>query len=79
MHKIGIRKKEMYWMVMKEGLCQGCMAAGVAVASQIALSVNRQEPFPRMFAVTDAGVMTVCMLFPVFILWYMFHKKMAAF
>ena len=79
MHKIGIRKKEMYWMVMKEGLCQGCMAAGVAVASQIALSVNRQEPFPRRFAVTDAGVMTVCMLFPVFILWYMFHKKMAAF
>ena len=73
MHKIGIRKKEMYWMVMKEGVRQGCMAAGVAVASQIALSVSRQESFSRMFAVTDAGVMTACVLFPVFILWYMFR------
>ena len=79
MHKIGIRKKEMYWMVMKEGVRQGCMAAGVAVTSQIALSVSRQESFSSMFAVTDAGVMTACVLFPVFILWYMFHKKMAAF
>lgn len=40
MHKIGIRKKEMYWMVMKEGLRQGCMAAGVTVIVQVALSVN---------------------------------------
>ena len=55
------------------------MAAGVAVTSQIALSVSRQESFSSMFAVTDAGVMTACVLFPVFILWYMFHKKMAAF
>lgn len=27
--RAGIRKKEMYWMVMKEGLYQGGMAAGV--------------------------------------------------
>ena len=79
MHKIGIRKKEMYWMVMKEGLRQGCMAAGVAVIVQVVLSVNRQESFWGIFAVTDAGVVTACVLFPVFILWYMFHKKIAAF
>ena len=77
MHKVGIRKKEMYWMVMKEGLRQGCMAAGMAVIVQIALSVNRQEPFPRIFSVTDVGVVIACVLFPVFILSYMFHKKMA--
>ena len=79
MHKIGIRKKEMYWMVMKEGLRQGCMAAGMAVIVQVALSANRQESFWGIFAVTDAGVVTACVLFPVFILWYMFHKKIAAF
>lgn len=79
MHKIGIWKKEMYWMVMKEGLRQGCMAAGVAIIVQIALSVNRQESFSSMFAATDVGVMSACVLFPVFILWCMFHKKMAAF
>ena len=77
MYKIGIRKKEMYWMVMKEGLCQGGMAAGVTAIVQAVLSAGRQEPFFRIFAVTDAGVVTACVLFPVFILWYMFHKKMA--
>lgn len=77
MHKIGIQKKEMYWMVMKEGLCQGGVAAGIVVIVQAAWSAGRQETFFSMFAVTDAGVMTACALFPVFILWYMFHKKMA--
>ena len=77
MYKIGIRKKEMYWMVMKEGLCQGGMAAGVTAIVQAVLSAGRQEPFFRIFAVTDTGVVTACVLFPVFILWYMFHKKMA--
>lgn len=77
MYKIGIRKKEMYWMVMKEGLFQGGMAAGVVAIVQAALSAGRQEPFFRIFAVTDAGVVTACVLFPVFILWYMFHKRMA--
>ncbi len=79
MHKIGIRKKEMHWMVMKEGLRQGCMAAGVAVIVQGILSMSRQESFFRIFAATDAGVVTACVLFPVFILWYVFQKKMAAF
>ena len=77
MHKIGIRKKEMCWMAMKEGLCQGGIAAGVAVTSQIVLSVNRQGSFFGMFVVTDAIVVAACALFPVFILWYMFRKKMA--
>ena len=76
MHKIGVRKKEMYWMVMKEGLCQGGVAAGIVVIVQAAWSAGRQEAFFSMFAVTDAGVMTACALFPVFILWYIFHKKM---
>lgn len=76
MHKIGIRKKEMYWMVMKEGGCQGGMAAGAAVIVQAVLSMDRQEFF-SIFAVTDTGVVTACVLFPVFILWHMFHKKMA--
>ncbi len=78
MYKIGIRKQEMYWMVMKEGLIQGGMAAGAAAIVQAILSVSRQESFFNIFAVTDAGVVTACVLFPVFILWYMFHKKMAA-
>ena len=69
----------MYWMVMKEGLIQGGMAAGAAAIVQAILSVSRQESFFNIFAVTDAGVMSACVLFPVFILWCMFHKKMAAF
>ncbi len=77
MHKIGIRKKEMYWMIMKEGLCQGGVAAGIVVIVQAAWSAGRQETFFSMFAVTDAIVVAACALFPVFILWYMFHKKMA--
>lgn len=32
-----------------------------------------------MFVMIDAGMMAVCALFPVFILWYMFYKKMAFF
>ena len=74
MHKIGIRKQEMYWMVMKEGLIQGGMAAGAAAIVQAALSAGRQESFFSMFTITDAGVVTACVLFPIFILWYMFHK-----
>ena len=77
MHKIGIRKKEMCWMVMKEGLCQGGVAAGIVVIVQAAWSAARQESFFRMFVVTDAIVVAACALFPFFILWYMFHKKMA--
>ncbi len=64
-------------MVMREGLCQGGMAAGVTAIVQAVLSAGRQEPFFRIFSVTDTGVVTACVLFPVFILWYMFHKKMA--
>lgn len=74
MYKIGIRKQEMYWMVMKEGLIQGGMAAGAAAIVQAALSAGRQESFFSMFTITDAGVVTACVLFPIFILWYMFHK-----
>ena len=66
MHKIGIRKKEMCWMVTKEGLCQGGIAAGVAMIVQIVLSVNRQEPFFKMFVVTDV-IVAACVLFPVFL------------
>lgn len=77
MYKIGIRKKEMYWMVMKEGLCQGGMAAGVVAIVQAVLSMARQESFFSIFAVTDAGVVTACVVFQIFILWYMFHKRMA--
>ncbi len=77
MYKIGIRKKEMYWMVMKEGVCQGGMAAGAAVIVQTILSMGRQGSFFNIFAVTDAGVETACVLFPIYILWYMFHKRMA--
>ena len=77
MHKVGIRKKEMYWMVMKEGLCQGGVAAGIVMIVQAAWSAGRQETFFSMFAVTDAIVVAACALFPFFILWYMFHKKMA--
>ena len=77
MHKIGIRKKEMYWMVMKEGLCQGGVAAGIVMIVQAAWSAARQGSFFRMFVVTDAIVVAACALFPFFILWYMFHKKMA--
>ncbi len=49
-----------HWMVMKEGLCQGGMAAGAAVIVQTILSTGRQESFFNIFAVTDAGVVTAC-------------------
>lgn len=53
-------------------------AAGAAAIVQAALSAGGQESFFSMLAVTDAGMMTACILFPFFILWYMFHKRMAA-
>ena len=62
MYKIGIWKKEMYWMVMKEGLCQGGMATGVAVIVQAILSVSIQKSFLRIFVATDAGMMTACVV-----------------
>lgn len=79
MHKIGIRKKEMYWMVLREGLLQGGIAAGITAIAQFVLAIGRQESFFRIFVITDAGVMAVCALFPVFILWYMFHRGMVTF
>lgn len=79
MHKIGIRKKEMYWMVLREGLLQGGIAAGITAIAQFAFAVGRQESFFMKFAITDAGVMTACALFPVFIFGYMFHKGMVTF
>ncbi len=75
MHKIGIRKREMYWMVLREGLLQGGIAAGITAITQFAMAIGRQESFFRIFVITDAGMMTACALFPVFILWYMFHRR----
>ena len=79
MHKIGIRKKEMYGTVLREGLLQGGMAAGATAIAQFALAIGRQESFFRIFVITDVGVVTACVLFPVFILWYMYHRGMVAF
>jgi len=76
MHKIGIRKKEMYWMVLREGLLQGGIAAGLTAIAQFAFAAERQESFLMKFAITDAGVMAACALFPVFIFGYMFHNGM---
>ncbi len=68
MHKIGIRKKEMYGMVMREGMRQGCPALAAVGIAQLALGIGRQESFFITFAVTDAGMMAACALFPVLIL-----------
>ena len=71
MHKIGIRRKEMYGMVMREGLRQGCPALAAVGIAQLALRIGRQESFFITFAVTDAGMMAACVLFPVIILHHM--------
>lgn len=71
MHKIGIRRKEMYGMVMKEGMRQGCPALAAVGIAQLALRIGRQESFFITFAVTDAGMMAACVLFPVIILHHM--------
>lgn len=68
MHKIGIRRKEMYGMVIREGLRQGCPALAAVGIAQLALRIGRQESFFITFAVTDAGMMAACVLFPVIIL-----------
>lgn len=73
MHKIGIRRKEMYGMVMREGMRQGCPALAAVGIAQLVLRIGRQESFFITFAVTDAGMMAACVLFPVIILHHQFR------
>lgn len=78
MHKIGIQKKELYWMVLKEGACQGIFAAGLTGIVQAALAAVPGVP-ATLFSVsawTDAGLLFICMAFPVFILFYIARKNL---
>ncbi|MCI8608614.1 MAG: ABC transporter permease [Firmicutes bacterium] len=75
MHKIGIRKKEMYGKALKEGLCQGLIAAAMICMGQVALCISTKQWAVHMFAAIDGGVVMVCMLFPVFILYHILGRQ----
>ncbi|MCI8918432.1 MAG: hypothetical protein HFH29_06600 [Eubacterium sp.] len=74
MHKIGIRKAEMYWMSVKEGIKQGTAAAAAVGAVQAVLCIGGFCRFHALFAVTDAGIILAGVLFPVLILSYLLQK-----
>lgn len=74
MHKIGIRKMEMYQMVTKDEIRNGMVALSVIGLIQIVLCVNRHIEFGMIFLITDAGVIMSCVLFPVIVMFYIFHK-----
>lgn len=64
MHRIGIRRSEMYRMVLKEAAGQSLLAWGVIGGVQAALCVSRKILFPVAFIAVDVGVLFVCILFP---------------
>lgn len=68
MHKVGIRKIEIYWMSIKEGFWQGAAAATAAGTVQAVLCIGGFSRFHVLFVVTDAGVLLSSVLFPVLIL-----------
>lgn len=76
MHKIGIRKKEMYGMVLKEGACHAAAAVLAAGIAQAALCAGSPGAPAALFAVADAGMGLACLAFPVVIFWYLLHRRM---
>ena len=74
MHKIGITNREMYQMVIKEGIRNGVVALAVIGIVQVVLCMNRNIGFNKVFLVTDMGVIISCILFPVIVLCYIFKK-----
>ena len=74
MHKIGIRKDEMYFKVIKEGAWHGILALTFVVAAQIFLCLRRQIGFGNLFLITDAVIIISCMLFPAIIMFIIFRR-----
>ena len=74
MHRIGIRRSEIYRSILKEGAVQGILALTVTGAVQGILCISRKELFPVIFAAVDAGVVITGILFPGAALYYVFHR-----
>lgn len=73
MHRIGIRRSEIYQMILKEGLVQGILTLTMIGVAQTILCINRNEFFPMIFVIIDVGVMMSCILFPIITLYYIFR------
>lgn len=73
MHRIGIRRSEIYQMILKEGLVQGILTLTMIGVAQTILCINRNEFFPMIFVIIDIGVMMSCILFPIITLYYIFR------
>lgn len=74
MHRIGIRRSEIYRIILKEGAVQGILALTVTGAVQSILCISRKELFPVIFEAVDAGVVITGILFPCAALYYIFHR-----
>lgn len=68
MHKIGITNKEMYQMVMKDGIKNSMVALVLIGIAQIIFCIYRNINFNLIFVIIDIVVVLTCVLFPVIIL-----------
>lgn len=75
MHKIGIRKDEMYFRVIKEGAWHGISALAFVAAAQIFLCLRRHIEFGSLFLTIDAVIVISCMLFPAVIVYIIFRRQ----
>lgn len=73
MHKIGIRKMEMYWMATKEGIRSGITALVIIGIAQVILCIYREIAFNKIFFAADMVAMISCILFPVVAISYILN------
>lgn len=84
LHKIGVSVKEMYRMILREGLSYSITSVIIILFMQIALIIFDRctERFIidsgmiYLFILVDAGVLIICSVVPMIIFTYMHHKNM---
>lgn len=84
LHKIGVSVKEMYWMILREGLSYSMTSVTLIVFMQIVLFIFDRctERFAidsgmiYLFILVDAGVLIICSVVPMIIFTYIHHKNM---
>lgn len=69
LHKIGIGRREIYQMTLKNGIRQGTAAAAATGIVQAGLCMGGTGRFCMLFALTDAGIVLAGVVFPMMILW----------
>lgn len=84
LHKIGVSVKEMYRMILREGLSYSMTSVTLILFMQIVLFIFDRctERFAidsgmiYLFILVDAGVLIICSVVPMIIFTYIHHKNM---